>query len=384
MWLLSLLGLTSLAVGGAKTVKAISTNFKAHKLNEEAIAIFNQAKNELEITKNKTSTALAALGELKLQVMSTSLKQFVTTIEKVRWSYSLKRYLKNSCRKEGMITKGSGYELDFLNPNYQLDRLKSMALKANEIIAGGVASLGIGSLLAIASYNGAALLGFASTGTAICTLSGIAAKNATLAWLGGGALAAGGSGIAGGITVLGGIVLSPILAIGGILLSEKANANLEVAKENFNKAELAVREMGMAVKKLTALGSLSTQYYNRILALNKIWADHLSSFESLIQKQITNAQNRPKTLLDNLREIIFGPKVLIKSSYLTEYDKQQILYTLQLGVAVNSLIETSLIDKDGNLTKASAKNLQFAQSILNKVSIENQSSNSGSTYLLSN
>ena len=73
-----------------------------------------------------------------------------------------------------------------------------------------------------------------------------------------------------------------------------------------------------------------------------------------------------------MREIIFGPKVLIKSSYLTEYDKQQILYTLQLGVAVNSLIETSLIDKDGNLTKASAKALQFAQGILNKVSIENK------------
>ncbi len=42
----------------------------------------------------------------------------------------------------------------------------------------------------------------ASTGTAITTLSGAAATNATLAWFGGGSIAAGGSGVAGGAVVL--------------------------------------------------------------------------------------------------------------------------------------------------------------------------------------
>ena len=45
-------------------------------------------------------------------------------------------------------------------------------------------------------------IGAASTGTLISTLSGAAASNATLAWLGGGSLAAGGGGIAAGTMVL--------------------------------------------------------------------------------------------------------------------------------------------------------------------------------------
>lgn len=45
--------------------------------------------------------------------------------------------------------------------------------------------------------------GAASTGTAISSLSGAAATNATLAWLGGGSLAAGGGGMAAGTAVLG-------------------------------------------------------------------------------------------------------------------------------------------------------------------------------------
>ena len=42
----------------------------------------------------------------------------------------------------------------------------------------------------------------ASTGSAIAGLSGAAATNATLAWLGGGAIAAGGGGMAAGAVVL--------------------------------------------------------------------------------------------------------------------------------------------------------------------------------------
>jgi membrane protein implicated in regulation of membrane protease activity len=48
----------------------------------------------------------------------------------------------------------------------------------------------------------ATTFGTASTGTAISTLSGAAAANAALAWLGGGALAAGGGGMAAGSTLL--------------------------------------------------------------------------------------------------------------------------------------------------------------------------------------
>jgi len=52
-----------------------------------------------------------------------------------------------------------------------------------------------------------------STGTAIGSLGGIAAHNATLAWFGGGALAAGGGGMAAGALVFGGMVAIPVLLV---------------------------------------------------------------------------------------------------------------------------------------------------------------------------
>ena len=57
----------------------------------------------------------------------------------------------------------------------------------------------------------------ASTGTVISTLSGAAATNAALAWLGGGALAAGGGGMAAGEAFL--ALAGPVgWAIAGVAL----------------------------------------------------------------------------------------------------------------------------------------------------------------------
>ena len=71
---------------------------------------------------------------------------------------------------------------------------------------GRIAARAAGGLAAPAAvYAAAASLGTASTGTAISALSGAVATKATLAWLGGGALAAGGLGVAGGAVVLGAV-----------------------------------------------------------------------------------------------------------------------------------------------------------------------------------
>lgn len=73
-----------------------------------------------------------------------------------------------------------------------------------------IAALGPTAAMSIAT-----VVGTASTGTAISALSGAAATNAALAWLGGGAVAAGGAGVAVGSLVLG--LFGPIgLAIAGL------------------------------------------------------------------------------------------------------------------------------------------------------------------------
>ena len=71
------------------------------------------------------------------------------------------------------------------------DNLKAVA---SGTAAGATAAAGTASVVAA--------VGTASTGTAISTLSGAAATKATLAWLGGGSLAAGGGGMALGAALL--------------------------------------------------------------------------------------------------------------------------------------------------------------------------------------
>lgn len=85
--------------------------------------------------------------------------------------------------------------------NFDMNKISSEPILPS-LIAGGLLSYGL--------YTGVSIFGVASTGTAISTLSGAAATNATLACLGGGAIVAGGGGIAAGTTVLGIVAIIPV------------------------------------------------------------------------------------------------------------------------------------------------------------------------------
>ena len=73
---------------------------------------------------------------------------------------------------------------------------------ANRSMTAGVIGTAAGALAGSATFALVTTFGTASTGTAIGSLSGAAATNATLAWLGGGSIAAGGGGVAAGSIVL--------------------------------------------------------------------------------------------------------------------------------------------------------------------------------------
>ena len=116
------------------------------------------------------------------------------------------------------------------------------------------ATLGPSSLMALATT-----FGTASTGTAISALSGVAASNAALAWLGGGVVAAGGAGVAGGsfiLSLLGpiGIGIAGVTTLGSIFLSRAKNDKnceeirskvVEIKKVNYNlgKAKKSLKEV---------------------------------------------------------------------------------------------------------------------------------------------
>lgn len=181
------------AVGIGKAVSASKDNSRAREINNEANDIIDDAKRKVNAQRDLTQSALEKLGKLKLQVLDNEVKDFLHYF----------RMIKNA-RLESSIHEGT---LSGSNETLQdLTRLESFAAS---LATGSAAGLAGGALTAFAAYGATMTLATASTGTAIGALSGVAATNATLAWLGGGTLAAGGFGMAGGAALLGALLQVP-------------------------------------------------------------------------------------------------------------------------------------------------------------------------------
>lgn len=138
-----------------------------------------------------------------------------------------------------------------------------------EIVQVVLKAAGASTAIAATVQSAIHTLGIASTGTAISTLSGAAATNATLAWLGGGALAVGGGGMALGTAVLGGLVVGPALLTAGLSLQgttaqvkttvEQQIAAMEVAEEKMQNRiaeyyviQERIKELETTINQLTA------------------------------------------------------------------------------------------------------------------------------------
>jgi hypothetical protein len=130
-------------------------------------------------------------------------------------------------------------ELDVAVTTQTLHKVERFNAGMNSAISVGVGSI-TGGTMAVGAWSLVTLFGSASTGAAISGLSGVAATNATLAWFGGGALAAGGAGMAGGMTVLGGIVAIPLVYVAAKSTHKKAK-ELEDAKVKIEEDIVRIR-----------------------------------------------------------------------------------------------------------------------------------------------
>ncbi len=130
-----------------------------------------------------------------------------------------------------------------------LSKLNNFNASYNNAVIAGFGGI-VGGSMAAGAWAVVSVIGSASTGTAIASLSGVAATNATMAWFGGGALAAGGSGMAGGMMVLGGIIAAPIIyfaakgsyAKATEIREETTKLNDEIIKVQHHAEQLQLQE----------------------------------------------------------------------------------------------------------------------------------------------
>ena len=253
------------AVGGAGA--GISGGVKMKQANDtmkSAQDIQNRAVERMKDTDGKATKKMDDLGEKEFKVLA-SFEEFKKTLDKVKNTEDLKKI-----------------ELEGVDiPPYNDDEISKISFNAIAALgsAGAVAgSMGGAAAAGAATVCGVMALGTASTGTAIASLSGVAATNATLAALGGGAIAAGGGGMALGTTILGASTLGVGLLVGGIIfnvtggkLSDKADEAMKQAKETKEQSDKICNYLNQL---MSAADSLS----HSITVMNNYYESHLQYF----------------------------------------------------------------------------------------------------------
>ena len=181
--------------------------------------------------------------------------------------------------------------------------------------AGMAAAAGAGASAGIPGAVGA--LATASTGTAISSLSGAAAQNATMAWLGGGALSAGGGGVALGTAALGVVTIGPTMLIGGLTLTAQGEKAMTKAKTHEARVAVAVADQ----------------------AAFRSFLDTLDARIAEVSDVSAGLVRRAQEALSVLEQLDFAP-----AKHITEFDR-----AMRLAVAVREIAATPLLGEDNQI-----------------------------------
>lgn len=137
---------------------------------------------------------------------------------------------------------------------YKTTAIADVSTRSQEIVKAittGLTGIGAGAATgaaaAYATYSSVELLGKASTGVPISSLSGVARNNATLAVVGGGTLASGGGGMVAGTNVLSALVAFPLviggIAAGAFLINRRNKAEEAKLAAQLDAAEAKLEQM---------------------------------------------------------------------------------------------------------------------------------------------
>ena len=303
-------------VGVGKSVKAAVDTHDAKKTNEKANDIIEAAKKGVERARKSCGADLHKLGKKKVNILDSSVNHFIQSFGK----------LKNINFKE---SKGLDEMGKLCIDSADFKELRELGNFATSIL-GGVAGGALGgAITAFGAYSAAGTFAAASTGTAIASLSGAAATNATLAFFGGGSLAAGGLGIAGGTMVLGGLVAGPALAIMGFIVGAKASSAKDEAYSNLAKAKKTSAELMIAVDLCNAISSKCNLFINLLNKLDTYFKPLINKIDEAISMHGADYNK------------------------FSQEQKQATAAAASIAKAIKMVLDTPILDSDGNITKES-------------------------------
>jgi len=316
-------------LGGAAIIAAtsgIKKGFDAKNKNDEAKEIvenaqfrFKQAEEHLKNEGALLNQNLEDFAEFKLLVFITQIKNLVELLKK--------------CKDRA--SSNLNHENINLTPE-EIKQLENTVSNSLEITSGLAKGLQSGALTAFGAYGSVGMLASASTGTAISTLGGAAATNATLAWLGGGSLAAGGGGVALGTAVLSGIAAGPLIAVAGFVMDSKAEKNLTEAYDYESEIDINIEKMELSIEGFKATNS-------RIDELGNIIDGLVSRFDDVFDS-INNVG-----IIEKIKRLFGSSKIC---------ELQEIDQLIALGKNLKIALDIPLLDQEGNDNKNFKKEIK--------------------------
>ena len=198
---------------------------------EGARKTFYAARRLLEVRREKTQGRLESLGRQKAVTFEDALIPFEETFARIRNVDLGDAGLPPSLAK---VVRGIAPESS---------KVREATARMAAVAAGGVDALGPDALAGLAVFGSeGVLLPEPGGSSAVPAPSGLAAGNATLAWLRGGALPPEEDG---GAVILGRVAAAPVLLVRGFMLPPGASAEAaEQATSNLLHAEAAARDLG--------------------------------------------------------------------------------------------------------------------------------------------
>ena len=315
-----IIGIAAGAVGLYKGGKAIIDNNAASDINDAADEIVQKANKRLETTRSACQSALEDLGKHKVEALEKNVRDFLHTFNQIKnVDFAHDGDLDNMALRD--------FDTSILN-----DMAESISMIASAGLGAGGGALS-GALVAFGAYNGTMLFAAAGTGTAISSLSGAAATNATLAWLGGGTIASGGMGVAGGVMALQALVAGPALLAAGWYMGSKAETNLNNARSNKEKARKYEADAEQDITLANGIGSMAIKASEVLSILRTYARRNLNTLKTVIKEQgVDYAQYNQE-------------------------GKLSVMKNVKIMQVIKTLIDTPLLDKDGNLLGDTSSNL---------------------------
>lgn len=157
--------------------------------------MFNKKQSKLQLAQDEAQNAVNKINQ-KIEELGNKTAILYDELTEIQALFDLIRNVPSS--ETLKYQESNKIRLNWWQQAEKIEKDYNEAAKKNSgnIIIGTGVGVAVATMGPTAAMGFATTFGVASTGTAISTLSGAAATNAALAWLGGGALAAGGGGMA--------------------------------------------------------------------------------------------------------------------------------------------------------------------------------------------